>query len=152
MLAAGLSFILLPIGLTTAVVAAAPDATEQARAEIWANELGIYNGRSKGMFDFYIDHASEKYLGWPPTSPVPFPISTLRAGKAQLAGKTQEKIETIFKGFTMTGTTAIIYYTNHRTQTSVGAPVDQYFENIHVWTKESGTWKVLGGLARMTKG
>ena len=67
-------------------------------------------------------------------------------------GQTKEKIDTSLKGFTLSGATAVIYYSNHRTMKADGTPVDQVFENIHVWTREDGRWKVLGGLARMVKG
>lgn len=135
-------------------VAATPedDRVARVRKEIEAKELSIYSGRAKGQLDFYVDNASPNYLGWPPTAKVPFPLTGLRAGRNAMVGKTQEKIKTTFTGFTLSGTTAVIYYTNHRTRKSDGTPVDQYFENIHVWSYENGKWKVLGGLSRMTKG
>ena len=134
------------------VAAPEDDRVAQVRKEIEAKELSIYSGRAKGQLDFYVDNASPRYLGWPPTAKAPFPLTGLRADRNAMVGKTQEKIATTFTGFTLSGTTAVIYYTNHRTRTSDGKPVDQYFENIHVWSNENGTWKVLGGLSRMTKG
>lgn len=137
-----------------APLAAAPEdeRVAQVRQEIEAKELSIYSGRAKGQLDFYVDNASPHYLGWPPTAKAPFPLNGLRADRSAMAGKTQEKIETVFTGFTLSGATAVIYYTNHRTRTSDGKPVDQIFENIHVWSLEDGVWKVLAGLSRMTRG
>jgi hypothetical protein len=125
------------------------DATEVARKQIWAKELAIYAGRGKGQLDFYIDNASQEYLGWPPTATAPFPLKDLRRDGIALRGKNQEKITTSFKGFTLSGETAVIYYTNHRTAKADGTPVDQYYENIHVWAREGEDWKVLGGMSRL---
>ena len=30
-----------------------------------------------------------------------------------------------------------------------GTPVDQFFDNIHVWVREGGTWKVLASMSRL---
>lgn len=123
--------------------------TDELRQQIEANELAIYAGRGKGLLDFYVNHASPHYLGWPPVAKTPMTLADLRTNAATMRGKTQEKIDTSFKGFTVSGSTAVIYYTNHRTTTDDGKPVNQYFENIHVWTKESGQWRVIGGLSRL---
>lgn len=143
---------LLGSGMT--LIATVPVKGEAAavREQIWANELGIYSGRGKGQLDFYVNNASPHYLGWPPTSAEPFPLATLRRDAAAMRGKTQERIKTTFKGFAFSGTTAVIYYRNDRTMRADGTPVDEAFENIHVWAREDGQWKVLGGLARKIKG
>lgn len=125
---------------------------ERVKAELTAKEIGIYADRAHGQLDFYVANASPDYLGWPPVAAEPMPFSKLDGNKHVLQGQTQEKIDTAFKGFTMSGDTAIIYYANHRTRTSKGEPVDQLFENIHVWTREDGRWRLLGGLARKMRG
>lgn len=143
--------LVLAAGSATAIKALpVDDATEIARKQIWAKELAIYAGRGTGHLDFYINNASPKYLAWPPTAAAPFPLSDLRRDGVAMQGKTQEKIDTTFKGFTLSGQTAVIYYTNHRTMKADGTQVDQYFENIHVWAREGSDWKVLGGMSRLT--
>ncbi len=123
--------------------------TEAVKNEIWAKELSIYAGRGQGKLDFYIDNTSSQYLSWPPTVPAPMPLGTLKRDNAAMSGHEKEKIETQFKGFTLSGETAVIYYVNHRTMKADGTPVNQYFENIHVWVHEKGAWKVLGGMSRL---
>lgn len=127
----------------------AQSTTDALRQQIEAKELAIYAGRGKGMLDFYINNASQNYLGWPPVAKTPMTLGDLRTNSAAMRGKTQEKIDTSFKGFTVSGNTAVIYYTNHRTMTDDGKPVNQYFENIHVWANEGGQWRVIGGLSRL---
>lgn len=154
-----ISFLLITGLIMSAAVAAtvttridayvAEQGTDALRQQIEANELAIYAGRGQGLLDFYINHASPKYLGWPPVAKTPMTLGDLRTNAASMRGKTQEKIDTSFKGFTVSGSTAVIYYTNHRTMTDDGKPVNQYFENIHVWAKEGDQWHVIGGLSRL---
>jgi hypothetical protein len=113
-----------------AVASAAPVAEiEAVEAERQPRELTIYSGR-QGQLDFYTNKASPAYLGWPPTAAAPFSL-----GWARMAGHAHEKIDTVFTGFTPSGTTAAIYYTDHRTMTSDGKPVHQTFENMHFWSR-----------------
>jgi hypothetical protein len=134
-----------------APAATADSRTEAVKKEIWAKELSIYAGRGEGKLDFYIDNTSSQYLSWPPTVSAPMPLSTLQRDGAAMRGKEKEKIDTQFKGFTLSGETAVIYYVNHRTMKADGTPVNQYFENIHVWVHENGAWKVLGGMSRLVQ-
>lgn len=142
------------IGSAATLAAAGPagDPVAAARAEIWAKELAIYADRGNGQLDFYVANASPRYLGWPPTAAEPIPLAGVRRDSNAMRGKTHEQIKTSFKGFTLSGDTAVIYYANHRTMKADGTPVDQLFENIHVWTQEDGRWKLIGGLARQTRG
>lgn len=140
--------------VAAAAVASAPAPADAARVEavkkeLWAKELSIYAGRGEGKLDFYIDNTSSQYLSWPPTVAAPMRLNTLKQNNTAMKGHEKEKIETQFKGFTLSGETAVIYYTNHRTMKADGTPVDQYFENIHVWVHENGAWKVLGGMSRL---
>lgn len=142
------------IGSAATIVAAGPvrDPVAAARDEIWTKELAIYADRGNGQLDFYVDNASPRYLGWPPTAAEPMPLAGVRRDGDAMRGKTREQIKTSFKGFTLSGDTAVIYYANHRTMKADGTPVDQLFENIHVWAQEDGKWRLIGGLARQTKG
>lgn len=130
------------------VFAQTGDETAKARDEIWAKELNIYAGRAKGSVEYYANNASKDYLAWTYGTPKPFRRDQLGGGGgAKMAAN--EKISTTFKDFSLHGDTAIIYYVNHRTVKPDGTPVDQTFDNIHVWVKEDGTWKVLASMSRL---
>jgi hypothetical protein len=137
------------LGATAGLAAdQAPDPVTQARNAIWAKEMAIYEGRSRGMVDFYIANASPNFLAWTAGTPAPFRIDKLRAGKPAMVGKDQEIIKTSFRDFSLSGDTAIIYYVNHRTRLPDGTAVDQTYDNIHVWQKTDGDWKVLASMSR----
>ncbi len=121
---------------------------DAAKRIIWAKEMAIYQGRSKGMVDFYVDNASPNFLAWTAGTPAPFRIDKLRAGKQAMRGRDKEIIVTTFKDFSLSGDTAIIYYQNHRTRMPNGTAVDQTYDNIHVWQKTAGEWKVLASMSR----
>ena len=134
------------------VSAASPEAIE---ALIWEKELAIFAGRGDGDISYYIDVASDHYLGWPPVLPAPTNLDTLKASADQSIALRGEKIESTKTGFTMHGDTALMYFVNHRTRLGEGFAdgdarnVDQYYENIHVWHREDGDWKLIGGFARL---
>ncbi|PNU06630.1 hypothetical protein A8V01_00040 [Novosphingobium guangzhouense] len=119
---------------------------------IWAKEMAIYQGRSKGMVDFYVDNASPNFLAWTAGTTTPFRIDKLRAGKMAMRGRDKEVIETTFRDFSLSGDTAIIYYQNHRTRMPDGTAVNQTYDNIHVWQKTDGDWKVLASMSRPMHG
>lgn len=131
-----------------AAAAVKEDAAEEARKIIWAKEMAIYEGRSKGMIDFYLANASPNFLAWTAGTPIPFRADKLRAGQAKLRGNDKEIIKTTFKDFSLSGDTAIIYYQNHRSRLPDGTVVDQTYDNIHVWQKTDGEWKVLASMSR----
>ena len=137
-------------GLAALAAAAAPkeDAVTQAREAIWAKEMAIYEGRSRGSVDYYVNNTSPNFLAWTAGTPAPFRVDRLRAGGAALRGHDKEIITTTFRDFSLSGDTAIIYYQNHRTRTADGAAVDQTYDNIHVWQKTGGDWKVLASMSR----
>lgn len=150
--AVALGSALIGSAATIAATGPARDPVAAARDEIWAKELAIYADRGNGQLDFYVANASPRYLGWPPTAAAPMPLDGVRRDSNAMRGKTREQIKSSFKGFTLSGSTAVIYYANHRTMKADGTPVDQLFENIHVWTQENGKWRLIGGLARQMKG
>lgn len=131
-----------------AATAAPDDRVEKARAAIWAKEMAIYEGRSHGMIDFYLNNASSNFLAWTAGTPAPFRIDKLRAGGAALRNHNQEIIKTTFRDFSLSGDTAIIYYQNHRTRLADGTTVDQTYDNIHVWQLDHDEWKVLASMSR----
>lgn len=124
--------------------------------EIWAIEASIFEGRGRGDLSNYLNAASESYLGWPPVLPKPLNLDGFKSpenmnGAIALRG---EKITFVRNGFTMNDTTAITYFTSHRTMLGEGfavngvREVNEYYENTHIWTYEDGAWRLIGGMAR----
>ena len=124
----------------------------KAKDQIWAKELAIYAGRAKGDVTYYFENASPDYLAWTYGTPEPFRRDSLGRSRATMAGQDKEKIATVFKDFSLHGDTAIIYYVNHRTVLPNGTPVDQTFDNIHVWVRDGADWKVLASMSRLGPG
>ena len=121
---------------------------EQATDEIWAKEQAIYAARGEGDLQYYVDNASEHYMGWPPGWPRPSGIDQLRAGVELMRGMDQEELAMEFGGITFSGNTAVIYYSTHRTRMPTGEEVDQRFHIVHVWAREASGWKLVGALGR----
>ena len=123
-------------------------------ALIWEREMAIFVGRSAGDISNYLNATSAHYLGWPPSFAEPLPLGDFKAGADATKGLKGEVTEVRRTGFTLNGNTALTYFKTHRTRLGEGmaAPeardVDQYYENIHVWTLENGDWRLIGGMAR----
>lgn len=128
-----------------------PAATE---AEIWAKEEAIFEGRGQGDLTNYLSVTSDGYLGWPPVMAKPLGLEKFRESADDASALEGERITLTREGFSVEGHTAVAYFTTHRTRLGKGfAPegereVDEYFENIHVWTREGGEWRLIGGMAR----
>jgi hypothetical protein len=139
---------MIGLGSTTAPVLAQTAAeTADAKAKIWAKEQSIYADRAAGNLNSYLKATAPNYMAWPPFSRSPYGREGLKETTPRVAGA-KEHITSEFTNFTLQGDTAVIYYTNHRTAMGDGTPVDQYFENIHVWVRLGDDWKVLGGMSR----
>ncbi|MGY8962683.1 MAG: hypothetical protein ACKVKT_03910, partial [Rhodospirillales bacterium] len=71
---------------------------EEAKKIVWAKEQAIYKARAKTGLDYYIENSSPNYVGWPPGTPKPSPISQLK--KNQESGlfrfPNSEKLELYF--------------------------------------------------------
>ncbi|MEL7297121.1 MAG: hypothetical protein AAGJ86_05630 [Pseudomonadota bacterium] len=125
---------------------------------IWEKELTIFERRGQGDISFYIDSASDDYLGWPPVLPAPSSLDGLKASADRAIALSGEVSNLTQKGFTSNGSTALMYFVNHRTRLGDGmAPegerdVDQYYENLHVWTRQDSEWRLIGGFARTVDG
>ena len=128
--------------------ASLPYDEEQAREEIWAKEQAIFAGRAEGDVQYYVDNASEQYLGWPPGWTTPSGIDQLRSGAAQMRGMDQEELTLELNGMSFDGNTAISFFSTHRTRMPDGAAVDQRYENIHVWVYGNGQWRLLSSMGR----
>ena len=122
---------------------------EDAMAEIWAIEEGIYAGRADGDLSKYLAASSPHYMGWPPGAKVPADLSMLKQMAGSVTGQDQEELELEFADFTRSGDTAIVFYHTHRTRLPTGEPVNQRFAIIHVYSREEGAWRLVGALGRL---
>tara|TARA_R110001606_G_scaffold193130_4_gene340895 strand:+ start:5431 stop:5898 length:468 start_codon:yes stop_codon:yes gene_type:complete len=122
---------------------------EKTRQEIWAKELSIYAGRSRGDLSLYLAETAANYVAWPPFNEVPKGNDGLKATGRSMAGQTQERLEMTFLDLALNGDSAVIYYKTHRTMRADGTPANEHFEVTHSWVRENGEWKVLGGMARV---
>ena len=125
---------------------------EAAKAEIWAREQAIYAGRGAGDFGAYVGSIAEGYLAWPPGRPGPIGPEGLKRDAGALVGQTREKLSMELVDFSLNGDTAVIYYRNHRTMRPDGQAVNEVFDNIHVWVRENGAWRLFAGMSRPMPG
>ena len=121
---------------------------EAVREELWAKELSIYEGRSRGDLSLYLASTADNYIAWPPFNEVPKGNDGLKETGRKMAGKTQEVLKMTYLDLALNGDTAVIYYKTHRTRLADGSPADQHYEVTHTWVRQDGSWKVLGGMAR----
>lgn len=123
-------------------------------ALIWEREMAIFEGRSAGDISNYLNATSDFYLGWPPGFAEPLPLGDFKAGADLAKGLRGEVTDVTRMGFTLNGNTALTYFLTHRTRLGEAfaepdaRDVDQWYENIHVWTLENGEWRLIGGMAR----
>lgn len=123
-------------------------AWQEAKDAIWAKELAIYSGRSRGDLSIYLANTAEGYKAWPPFNAVPKGNDGLEATGRAMTGKTSERLEMTFLDLVLHGDFAVVYYKTHRTSLADGTPVDQHYEVTHSWVRKDGEWKVIGGMAR----
>ncbi len=121
---------------------------EAVREELWAKELSIYEGRSRGDLSLYLASTADNYIAWPPFNEVPKGNDGLKETGRKMEGKTQEVLKMTYLDLALNGDTAVIYYKTHRTRLADGSPADQHYEVTHTWVRQDGSWKVLGGMAR----
>lgn len=143
-------FVLLILFLLSAAPAFAQSAAEvtAARDAIWAKEQRIYLGRAEGGLTYYLENASDRYVGWPPFEAVPADLSGLQRTSNQMSGNNAEKLTMELLDFTMAGDTGVIYYQTHRTMLPDGTSVDERWEVIHVWHQKDNDWEIIGAMAR----
>lgn len=131
---------------------------EAITALIWEREMAIFAGRSEGDIAPYLNATSSEYLGWPPGFKEPLPLGDFKAGADMAKGLKGEVTDVKKMGFTLNGNTALTYFLTHRTRLGEGMAeptaraVDQWYENIHVWTFEREDWRLIGGMARPVDG
>ena len=117
---------------------------------IWEREMAIFEGRSAGDISNYLNATSAFYLGWPPGFAEPLPLGDFKAGADAAKGPKGEVTRVEKMGFTLNGNTALTYFKTNRTRMGEAfaidgsRDVDQWYENIHVWTLEDGDWRLIG--------
>jgi len=124
------------------------DAYAAARDEIWAKEQAIYKARSQGDLSYYRQNASKGYKGWAPYSEKPGGLTYLKNMAEDMLGQDQEELTMELDDFALSGDTAVIYYSTHRTRMPNGDPADQRYAICHVWTHEPEGWKLIGAMGR----
>lgn len=151
-----LLFTLLLVQAPTLIAQEGPETPGDAaiRELIWDREMAIFEGRSAGDISNYLNATSSFYLGWPPGFAEPLPLGDFKAGADVAKGLKGEVTDVRKMGFTLNGNTALTYFKTHRTrlgeafEVDGSRDVDQWYENIHVWTLEEGDWRLIGGMAR----
>lgn len=152
-----LAVLLVAVGLAgTARSQGEADSRDPGAVEavIWEREMAIFAGRSAGDISPYLNATSGAYLGWPPGFAEPLPLGDFKAGAGAAVALRGEVTAVERMGFTLNGNTALTYFRTHRTRLGEGMAaagerdVDQYYENIHVWSWEAGAWRLIGGMAR----
>ncbi len=140
------------VGMGGSALADTSSDYETAKAAIWAKELAIYDAWAKTGLDYYIEHSSPYYVGWPPGAPKPSSLDDLKQLQANLNVPNQEKREITFDGLALQDDTAVLYYTTHRTMLPDGTPVDELLHICHVWVRDdTGDWKLIGALGRVER-
>ena len=117
--------------------------------EIWTKELTIFERRATGDMGYYLSLATSGYMSWP--APALLPLSYERLSSQIGDGQIMEAGEVIAvtkKGLSFDGDTALAFFETHRTQRAGGHAVDERFENIHVWVKREGEWRLMANMSR----
>jgi len=125
---------------------AAKDSVEEI---IWAKELAIFAGRAQGNIQPYIDVVHPGFLAWAALTDAPVTrqqfIERYTAVDPLSPG---EEVTLKRNAISIEPSLAIVYFTTHRTRRPGGEAVDEYFENIHVWSLHEGDWKVIASMSR----
>lgn len=120
---------------------------EEARKQLWALEQSIYVARAAGSMAVVNGSLSPHRAAWPSISQEPNsravrkPLTALN-GPGSLRGN-QEKVDLHFLDMAFDGHTAVMMYKTHKTRMSDGSPADDYFEVLHIWSREDGSWRLL---------
>lgn len=116
---------------------------------IWTKELAIFAGRAEGDMMPYVKMVHPSFLAWPAFAKEPIEATKFISKNSQpgalLAG---EKIQLTSNGMSVMQDEVVSYFTTHRTRRPGNVPVDQRFENIHVWRMHQGSWKVVTSMSR----
>ncbi len=144
--AAGL--VALALGAGSLTLSGAEPAAGSPEAQVWALEQAIYAHRAVGDAGFYTSISSEHYLGWPAPGVAPASYESIKGFTSQGEFQPGEVIAVVSNGISVDGDTAISFFSTHRTTRPGGQKVDERYENIHVYVKRDGNWRLLGAMSR----
>ena len=134
--------------LTANILTVSPERQADAN-ETWSKELRIFEKRATGDRSYYPSLANPGYMAWPAPARPPYSYQQLsrQVGDAQIM-ESEEKVAVTKKGISFDGDTALAFFETHRTQRAGGEPVDERYENIHVWVKRKGEWRLISNMSR----
>ena len=135
-------------GIAWERVTGAGDPESAEANQVWALEQAIYERRAQGDTLFYSDISSERYMGWPAPAEKPVPYADLREFAKTGEFRPGEVIDVVSDGIAVDGDTAISFFSTHRTVRPGGQAVDERYENIHVFVKREGGWRLFGAMSR----
>lgn len=123
--------------------------TDRREAEsIWAKELKIFENRAAGSMEFYLSIVAENFMAWPAWAgaPVEFADMVKKFRESETFEK-GEKIIATMKGIAIDGDTAQVFFQTHRTQLPGGEQANERFNNIHVWVRRAGDWRLFSNMS-----
>ena len=124
----------------------AQDAALSPEQQVWALEQEIYARRAVGDMQYYSSISSEHYLGWPAPAEKPASYEAIKAQGRDFP--TGEVINVVSDGISVDGDTAISFFSTQRTTRPGGQSVDERYENIHVYVRRDGDWRLVGAMSR----
>lgn len=131
-----------------ATAASADAASTQDVQSVWEREAAYWNDQRSGDTGRYVALFHDGFVGWP--------CSADAAGQlppaAQLALKQPtETLDVALDEKAVTGTSAFVetyYRATTRLTASDGSKRARIRYFTHVWVREAGTWKIIGGMCR----
>lgn len=126
----------------------ARDAALTPEQQVWALEQQIYARRAVGDAGFYSSISSEHYLGWPAPGATPSSYESIKGFTSQDVFQPGEVIDVVSNGISIDDDTAISFFSTHRTTRPGGQKVDERYENIHVYVRRDGNWRLVGAMSR----
>ena len=117
--------------------------------EVWALETAYFTNLYKANYDGVLALVHKQFLGWPNALPLPIDGDASARFMRQLIPRPTSCAVTIERaGMQVLGDVALTQYTLHVTcADAADAPKAQSSRITHTWVKESGTWKLLGGMS-----
>jgi len=117
--------------------------------EIWALEEAYFASLYKADYEAALAIVHSQFLGWPSTAPQPIDKEGSARFMKQLISKPTSCTFTIEReGIRVLGDLALTQYIIHVNCSDAGAVAKTQSSRItHTWVKESGRWKLLGGMS-----
>lgn len=141
-----LAFVFL---LSNVTAAFAQGNHEQIKEHIWDLETRYVTYFRDAEHDKVIPMWHEKFLGWPDSESKPNNKNSVISYLKRVSAVPQNwKFKIERKGFQLNGNVAITHMIHHLTfSRSDGSSVTRSSRITHTWIKESGNWKILGGMS-----